>query len=292
MLDYQFLMHSKILTIKYIIMKKQLILSALLVMLCVSAFSQKNDSIQKEREYQTLFGDNRAGGFYGAFNMGYSVIDDDQSIIFGGRFVWIVNHSVGFGFGGNGFINEYHYDNISSSFTDGGKYEYNNVPNRYEYGLETPFRFLAGIAFQIEKFALLSADYEYADYNSAHFYQTSDGYNYSEKNQNIKNSLKAVNNFRAGGEFRLKNIYFRTGYGYYGKAFKPGEDNEDLDYTTFSFGTGFRERSVSIDFGYTHNNYSQKYYLYPLNSSYDPALANLNTVQNMFTLTFGYRFGY
>jgi len=108
--DYQFLMLSKILTTKYIIMKKQFILSGLLVMLCLSAFSQKNDTIQREKEYQTLFGDNRPGGFYGAFNMGYSVIDDDQSIIFGGRFVWIVNHSVGFGFGGNGFINEYHYE--------------------------------------------------------------------------------------------------------------------------------------------------------------------------------------
>jgi hypothetical protein len=189
-------------------------------------------------------------------------------------------------------INEYHYDNISSNFTDGGRYEYHNDPNRYEYGLETPFRFLAGIAFQIQKFALLSADYEYADYHSAHFYQTGDGYNYSEKNQNIKNSLKAVNNFRAGGEFRLNNVYFRAGYGYYGKAFKQGEDNEDLDYTLFSLGTGFRERNISIDFGYTHNKYSQKYFLYPLDSSYDPALAYLNSTQNMFTLTFGYRFGY
>ena len=91
-------------------MKKQLILPALLMLLCSSAFSQKNDSTSQTKEFQTLFGDNRQGGFYGAFNMGYSVIDEDQAIIFGGRFVWIINHSVGFGFGGNGFINEYHFE--------------------------------------------------------------------------------------------------------------------------------------------------------------------------------------
>jgi len=163
---------------------------------------------------------------------------------------------------------------------------------RYEYGLATPFRFLAGIGIQFKKVALLSFDYEFADYSSAHFYQTGDGYDYSEKNMNIKNSLKSTSNFRAGGEYRLNNIYFRGGFGYYGKAFKPGEDNEDLDYTSFSAGTGFRERNISIDFGYTYYKYSQKYYLYPLDSSYDPAVANLSTNQHLFTLTFGYRFGY
>jgi hypothetical protein len=188
-------------------------------------------------------------------------------------------------------ISEYIYDNISSNFTDGGHYESSNNPNRYEYGLSTPFRFLTGIAVQVKKIALLSVDYEYTDYSSAHFYETGDGYNYSDKNMNIKNTLKAVNNFRAGGEIRLNNVYFRTGYGYYGKAYKPGEDNEDLDYTSFSFGTGFRERNISIDFGYTHNKYSQKYFLYPLDDSYDPAVANLSSTQNMFTLTFGYKFG-
>lgn len=190
------------------------------------------------------------------------------------------------------YINAYFYDNIASNFTDGDHYEYYNNPMRYEYGLATPFRFLTGIGIQIKKVALLSVDYEFADYSSAHFYQTGDGYDYSEKNMNIKNSLKSTSNFRAGGEYRLNNIYFRGGFGYYGKAFKPGEDNGNLDYTSFSAGTGFRERNISIDFGYTHYKYSQKYYLYPLDSSYDPALANLSTNQNMFTLTFGYRFGY
>ncbi len=189
-------------------------------------------------------------------------------------------------------IDEYFYEDISSNFTDGGRYEYSNSPSRYNYALATPFRVLTGLAVQVKKFALLSADYEFVDYSAAHWSQTGDGYDYTEKNSNIKSSLKSASNIRVGGEFRFNKLYLRTGYGYYGKAFKPGEDNENLDYNTFSLGAGFREQNVSIDFAYTHYKYSQKYFLYPGDSSYEAALANLSTLENLFTLTLGYKFGY
>jgi hypothetical protein len=189
-------------------------------------------------------------------------------------------------------INEYFYDNITSNFTDGGHYEFSNEPKRFSYALTTPFRALAGVAVQIKKFALISADYEFVDYSSARFSQTGDGYDYSEKNMNIKNSLKSASNIRLGGEVRLNKLYLRTGYGFYGKAFKPGEDNQNLDYTSLSFGAGFREQNLSIDFAYTNYKYSQVYVLYPLNTSFDPAIANLSTIKNMFTVSLGYKFGY
>ena len=40
---------------------------------------------------------------------------------------------------------------------------------RFQYALTTPFRVLAGVAVQIKKFALLSADYEFVDYSTARF---------------------------------------------------------------------------------------------------------------------------
>jgi Outer membrane protein transport protein (OMPP1/FadL/TodX) len=188
-------------------------------------------------------------------------------------------------------IDEYYYNDMTSNFTDGAKYEFSNAPMRFNYALTTPFRVLAGVAVQIKKIALLSADYEFVDYSTAKFKQTGDGYDYSEKNLSIKNSLKSTSNIRLGGELRLNNLYLRTGYAYYGKAFQPGEDNANLDYSSMSFGAGFREQNVSIDFAFTNYNYSQKYFLYPLDNSFDPALARLNTIKNMFTLTFGYKFG-
>ena len=87
-------------------MKKPVILSVLIILFTSSAFCQDNN----KDEFKTLFGDYHPRGFYGAFTVGYSEIDQKQAVVFGGRFEWIVSHSVGLGFGGSGFINEYHYD--------------------------------------------------------------------------------------------------------------------------------------------------------------------------------------
>lgn len=188
-------------------------------------------------------------------------------------------------------INEYFFDNMTSNFTDGSKFEPFNDPLRYSYRLTTPFRALAGIAVQIKKLALLSADYEFVDYGTARFSDAGDNYDYGEKNMNIKNSLKSASNIRLGGEYRLNKMYLRAGYGLYGKAFQSTEDNSDLNYKSLSFGTGFREKNVSIDFAYTNYKYNQKYILYPVAGNLETAVADLNTARNMFTLTLGYKFG-
>jgi hypothetical protein len=189
-------------------------------------------------------------------------------------------------------IDEYFYEDITSNFSNGDQYENENTPMRYNYALTTPFRALAGVAVQIQKVALLSVDYEFVDYSTAKFSETGDNYDYSEKNLNIKNSLKSASNIRVGGEYRLNKFYLRGGYGYYGKVFQPGDDNANMDYSSFSFGTGFREQNISIDFAYTNYKYSQTNVLYPLDSSFDPSTVNLSTVKNMFTVTLGYKFGY
>lgn len=188
-------------------------------------------------------------------------------------------------------IDDYYYNNITSNFTDGGHYESFNDPTRFNYGLDTPYRLLAGVAVQIKKMVLLSADYEYVNYSTARFSQTGDGYDYTDQNVQIQNSLKPVNNFRIGGELRLNNLYLRTGYGYYGKAFSSVEDNSNLDYNSISGGIGFREQNYFIDFSYTNFSYSEKYYMYPVDAGVTPAMANLSTTKNLFTLTFGYKFG-
>lgn len=189
-------------------------------------------------------------------------------------------------------INEYFYEDISSNFTGGGKYNFSVDPQRYQYGLATPFRVLLGAAAQIGKIALLSADYEYVDYSTARFRETGDGYDYSQKNDIIKNTLQPTNNLRLGGELRFDKLYLRGGYGYYGKAFRSGEDNSNLQYNSLSAGIGFREQRVSVDFGFTKFNYKQKYVLYPLDNTFNPAVAGLTADRNMFSLTVGYKFGY
>jgi hypothetical protein len=188
-------------------------------------------------------------------------------------------------------IDEYFFENMSSSFTDGNRYESYNDALRFDYHLTTPLRVLGGIAFQIKKIALLSADYEFVDYGMAKFTETGDGY-YSNQNDIIRHSLKSSSNFRVGGELRFKKLYLRSGYGYYGKAYAQGEDNSGLDYNSISGGIGFRESNFSLDFGYTHMNSAQVYYLYPTEDSIESTKTNITVNQNMFSLTFGFKFGY
>jgi hypothetical protein len=188
-------------------------------------------------------------------------------------------------------INERYYNNLTSHFTDGTHYEFLSPTSEFTYDLTTPYRILAGVGLQIRKLALLSVDYEFVDYSTAKFSSRHNSIDYSADNDEIKTTLKSASNIRLGGEVRLNKLYLRTGYGYYGKVFKSGTDNADLSYNSISFGAGFREQNISIDLAYTNFNYSQKYFLYPVDVNVDPAVANLNTVKSMFTLTIGYKFG-
>jgi len=187
-------------------------------------------------------------------------------------------------------IHDYIYDNISSSFDDNYKYSEDNQALRFDYKLTTPFRALAGIAVQVEKTALLSLDYEFIDYSTARFSQAGDDYDYSDKNDEIKDALKTASNLRFGAEFRMNKMYLRGGYAYYGKALSEDQDNADLNYNAFSFGIGLRERNVFFDLGFTAMSNSEKYFMYPGGYGFDAARVNLDSKRNMFNVTLGYKF--
>jgi hypothetical protein len=187
-------------------------------------------------------------------------------------------------------LNRYLYDNISTHFSDGGHYSASNDALRFSYGVTTPFRVLTGAALQVKKIALLSVDYEFVDYSAARFFETGDGYNYTNKNQEIKNSLGTTNNIRLGAEVRLSNIYLRGGYGYYGKAWKAGGENKNQDFNSLSFGIGFREKNIFADFGFSTMKNTDNYILYT-SSTGSPA-SSLDMTRNTFAVTFGYKFGY
>ena len=187
-------------------------------------------------------------------------------------------------------IKEYANDNISTWFSDRATpYRSENNPYRFEYGLTTPFRVMAGAALQIKKLGLVSAEYEYVDYGSARFRETGDGYDYSTDNQNIKSDLTAAHNLRTGAELRLGKVYLRGGYALYGKPWQPGDVNESINYTSASLGAGIREKNIYIDFGYTNLKNDQTAILYEIED--DSPMSDLSITRNLFKVTFGYRFG-
>jgi hypothetical protein len=73
----------------------------LLSLVAVSLQAQED-----ENEIKTLFG-NKSNGGYGAFSIGYTQINQIQSMTMGGRGEWIVGHSLGLGFYGTGFMSDF-----------------------------------------------------------------------------------------------------------------------------------------------------------------------------------------
>lgn len=190
-------------------------------------------------------------------------------------------------------ITENYYDDLSVHFDNKvnniDQYEYSNNPASYKYTLTTPFRVNAGLAFQIKKRAIISADYEFVDYSMSRFSNAIDNLGFSTENNNIRDIYKSASNLRLGAELRLSNIYLRGGYSYYGKAFKPSTDNKNLDYNSVSFGIGFRQQNFYFDLGCAMLSSSRQYFMYS-----DPGYlesAAVATTRNTITATFGYKFG-
>jgi len=189
------------------------------------------------------------------------------------------------------WLNEYLNDDIYSDVEgkDDGAYE--NEASWFKYKLRTPFRATLGVAYQVKKLGVISAEYEFVDYAMAKFSTVeNDDYDYTLKNQAIRNSLRSTGNLRAGAEARINRLYLRGGYGYYGKAFKTGDINQDVCYHSYSGGAGFRDQNLYIDFGYTRMMYPQKYILYAASS--EAPTADIDITRNIFTISFGYKFGY
>ncbi len=63
---------------------------------------------QEGSEIKTLFGNGGiyAHGGYGGITTGYSNIADRDAILIGGRGAWLINHRIGIGLAGTGFLTE------------------------------------------------------------------------------------------------------------------------------------------------------------------------------------------
>ncbi|MGQ9620039.1 MAG: OmpP1/FadL family transporter, partial [Bacteroidales bacterium] len=185
-------------------------------------------------------------------------------------------------------IREYYYDQISSGFDNGDSYRNSNDPMRYSYTLTTPFKAIAGVAVQIKKLAIISADYEFDDYRMMRFSKGSDGYNYYDENEDIKNIFKSASNLKLGAEFRVNNFYLRGGYGLYGSAFASGGINKNLTYTSISFGAGFRQQNFFFDMAFANLSNNMKYMMYTDPPYLQPA--EITFARNTFTATIGFKF--
>ena len=99
-------------------MKRLLITTIVILVVSVYAGSAQ----EEPGEMKTLAGPETSSGGYGAFTMGYSVIDNKSSFEFGFRGMWIMNHTIALGIGGSGFMTQPVYDagDDTDNFLTGG----------------------------------------------------------------------------------------------------------------------------------------------------------------------------
>ena len=100
-------------------MKKIATTIVLIALALPSLMAQEAETEQEQRkpqrdpgQVQTLFDPNSGSGGYGAFTIGYTVIDGRDAILMGGRGEWVIGHGFGLGMGGYGFVNDPVYNSF------------------------------------------------------------------------------------------------------------------------------------------------------------------------------------
>lgn len=109
------------------------------------------------------------------------------------------------------------------------------------YNFRTPGKTTLSFAYVFGQNALLSMDYSYQDFTNQRF--TSVGF--ENLNVQIDNVFQSTNNFNVGGEYRLGNFSFRSGYHF---AESPYADGFIIGNTNgFSLGLGYNFGNTTLD---------------------------------------------
>ncbi|HLN72712.1 MAG: OmpP1/FadL family transporter [Methylococcaceae bacterium] len=194
-------------------------------------------------------------------------------------------------------LNDLYDGSMRSSITydDGATKEASATPNKqgvYDYEIETPMKAIFSGALVVGKAGLVSVDYEFVDYSTAKLKNGSDGYNYFDENQTIKDAYKSVGNIHLGAELKLDPSFsLRGGYEYFPSVYKKSylnENNPNLDasYSTFAGGFGYRQGGVFFDVAYKRIVNEENAKLYPGAAN----MAKYETSKNNVMFTLGFRF--
>jgi len=168
---------------------------------------------------------------------------------------------------------------IVSHFDNGDTYHEPSDLGNYNYKLRTPSRFIGSLAVVIQKWGMISADYEFVNYSTAILKSTNydpTEYSFNTENDAIKNNYQGASNIRLGGEIRLKPFLLRGGYAIYGSPFKSDVVSNDGTKRSVTFGAGYRNHYFFADAAYVLTKWKEDYYMY------DPDYTNGAVVENIY----------
>ncbi len=152
------------------------------------------------------------------------------------------------------------------------------------YNLKTPGKFAASAAYIFGQKGLISFDYSYKDYSQTKFSPTNDAY-FSNLNNAIENALKGASAFRAGAEYRIKQLSLRGGFHYEESPYENGETVGNLQ--GFSLGGGYNFGNYTFDLAYSRSEQSRNQQLYAVGLT---DVSNIDTVYSNLAFTLGFNF--
>ena len=181
-------------------------------------------------------------------------------------------------------MNDVYYNSMYSNI-ESKTYSIESPDGNFNYSITTPFRAMGSVAFVINKFGLLNAEYEYVNYRNAHLNSSPNVF--TDVNKYIRDQYVSAGNLRIGGEVRIDPIAFRAGYALYGSPYKSGL-NKDAGRNSYTAGIGFRKNFFFIDFAFVLNKRTDYSYLYDPN--FNNAVVKNNYTSSSYVFTFGLRF--
>lgn len=182
------------------------------------------------------------------------------------------------------------YNTEMNTLVDGTRYEFTSPDLITDYVVRTPSRLLANAAFLLGDFGIISADYEFTNYDRIRMRGSiTNNYDYSAENNTIKSIYQSTHNVRVGIEARVYNsLYLRAG-----AAYKQNPVSEEMtgdaapDVISYHGGIGYRSDYFFADFGLSVADVQNTYYLY------DPKFVDPTTIKSRITrgiLSAGIRF--
>ena len=152
------------------------------------------------------------------------------------------------------------------SVANGTEWSQSSPEDEWYYSFRTPLRVDAGIAYTFGKVAMLSADYEYFNYNRMRFVSDyDDDYaDFGDVNGEIRDYAQAAHAIRIGGELKpIPKMALRVGYNYTSSPdvdVKEGRQNVSFGIGYSSDGSFFLDAAVRFQF--LPNEFITPYYYY------------------------------
>jgi len=172
------------------------------------------------------------------------------------------------------------------------RYRERSPDGAFRYKLSTPWRYSGSLGLIIKKRGFITAELEFVNYSKPSFNFTSDSDNPADReyqdeiNGEINNVFTNVVNFKIGAEYAYKKVRIRAGYGMYGSPYTSKSSSNN----SFSFGLGYRLRSIYLDLAYKYSQYEEEYAPYYVSTeSLQQTVYNTFKVNNIL-LTVGFKF--